>query len=317
MSRTTPYADLGKVPNDLISKGFPAEGFKVTTEAKVPAGVALKTALEKGPKGVKLTVENTDYKWVVGGANCALKAKWASDQLFDASIAVTDIVRPGTEIKPWYNQTYDSDTKSLVRKGGLAFGFVNDRVNFSFKPEIDCVPRLPQNFESTLVVQGPTNLFWGGKVKHIDLPSEDVQKEESAWSFDVRLHYVLPDSSFTVALEPDAKAKGRNPPSQLSFTWFQSLSETLKVATSFLIPPGSASPTATIACENKWDSTTTVKSKLSITGDKENRVAFVYTHNVSPFAVASFGADLNANKLVGADSKDTKDHNFGFELQLK
>jgi len=314
MSRTTPYADLVKIPNDLIGKGFPGEGFKVTTEAKIPAGVALKTAMEKGPKGVKLTVENTDYKWVVGGANCALKAKWASDQLFEASVAVTDLVTPGTEIKPWYNQSFDSDTKSLVRKQGLVFGFVNDRVNFSFKPEIESVTRVPQNFEAALVIQGPQNLFWGAKVKHN--PPKEAEESDSAWDVDVRLHYVLPDTSFTVALEPDAKAKGRHPPSQLSFTWFQSLSDNLKVATSFLIPPGSASPTGTIACENKWDSTT-VKSKLTISGDKENRVAFAYTRNVSTHAVASFGADLNANKLVGADSKDTKDHNFGFELQLK
>jgi len=71
----------------------------------------------------------------------------------------------------------------------------------------------------------------------------------------------------------------------------------------------------TVACENKVDSTTTIKSKLTV-DQKDSRAAFAYTQKVSSYATVTVGADLNALKLLGEESK-APDHVFGFELSLK
>jgi len=214
MSRTTPYADLGKVPADLIKKGFPAEGFQVVSEAKIPLGCALKTTLSKGPKGVKLAVENTDYTWTALGHTWNWKGKWQSDNLIEKSVAVSDLVTPGTEIKPFYKQemvpVFDVNgtetSKTLERSVGVSAGFVNEFVNISFKPETD--PTLSaRKLEASLVFQAPKNLFWGFKAKYDPVaPSAEAEKPQdpkSNWDLDFRLHYALPDSSFTLAYEPD------------------------------------------------------------------------------------------------------------------
>jgi len=159
-------------------------------------------------------------------------------------------------------------------------------------------------------------LFWGFKAKYDPVaPPAETEKpsEKSNWDLDFRLHYALPDSSFTLAYEPDPTEKKKHPESRLQFTWFQNLSPSLKTATSILIPEGTAAPVFTLVAENKVDSSTTVKSKLVV--GEDSRAAFAYTQKVSPFATASIGADLNALKLLGESGG--KDHFFGFELQLK
>jgi len=227
MSKTTQYADLGKTPADLIKRGFPAEGFAVLSEAKVPLGCAVKTNLSKGPRGVKLIVENTDYSWAAVGAQWTYKGKWQSDNFLEKSVAVSDLGTPGTEVKPWYKQElvpqYDAagneqkdKDKLLQRSVGLSVGFANEFVNLSLKPETD--PTFTnRKLDASLVIQAPTNLFWGFKAKYNPEPAPaegtpDRANEKSAWDIEGKLHYVLPDSSFTLAYEPDPndKKKSRN-----------------------------------------------------------------------------------------------------------
>jgi len=209
----------------------------------------------------------------------------------------------------------ETTTKSLERSVGVSLGFVNEFVNVSVKPETD--PTLTaRKLEASLVFQAPHNLFWGFKAKYDPVaPAAEAEKtpEKSNWDLDFRLHYALPDSSFTLAYEPDPNEKKKHPESRLQFSWFQNLSPSLKAATSILIPEGTAAPVVTLACEKKVDDVTTVKSKLVV--GEDSRAGFAYTQKVSPYATASIGADLNALKLLGETGG--KDHFFGFELQLK
>jgi len=100
-------------------------------------------------------------------------------------------------------------SKSLERSVGLSLGFVNEFVNVSVKPETD--PTFTaRKLETSLVFQAPHNLFWGFKAKYDPVvPPAETEKpsEKSNWDLDFRLHYALPDSSFTLAYEPDPNEK--------------------------------------------------------------------------------------------------------------
>jgi hypothetical protein len=317
MSKTTSYADLGKVPSDLIGKGFPAPStFKVNHDATVPFGVNFKSAFTTKTDGsVKLVVEE-DYKLTVSDVPVGIKGKWTSEEELEASVAVSNLITSGTEVKPWYKKG-KNDEKVLETTGGVSVSYVNDKVNVVVKTDT-LADYSRHKLDVAAVVQAPQNLYWGvnatythNALKKGEKPAEG--DKVSPWLVQGRLHYVQPESSLTVAYEVDPQSKDKPKVPQLSLSWFQTVNPSLSVATSFVIPPGNKKPKCIVASDHKWDAQTSVKSKVTV-GD-DNRVAIALKQNLSQFAVATIGADLNANKLVGSSSGT--DHSFGFELQLK
>jgi hypothetical protein len=317
MSKTTSYADLGKAPADLAGKGYPAAStFKVNHEATIPCGAVFKNSFSTTSAGkVNFTVE-PEYKWNFDKVPVAFKGKWTSDNECEASLAVSDLAVNGTEVKPWFKRANDDKTKKSVSSGGLQLGFVNNQFNVSVKTETPA-DLSKHKVDASVVLQFPDNLFWGVNAQYTHSQAkEEKEPKVSPWLLQGRLHYAQPasSSSLTLSYEVDPKDKADVKVPQYQITWFQKVNSDLQVATSFVIPPGKQ-PSATVASEHKWDASTSVKSKV-VVGAK-NRVAVAYTQQVTPYAVATVGADLNANKLVGSSNGDQSDHSFGFELKLK
>jgi len=310
---------LGKAPADLAGKGYPAAStFKVNHEATIPCGALFKNSFSTTSAGkVNFTVE-PEYKWNFDKVPVAFKGKWTSDNEAEGSLAVSDLAVSGTEFKPWFKRANDEKTKKLVTSGGLSLGFVNNQVNVVVKTETPA--DLSQHkVDVQAVFQFPDNLFWGvnGQYTHAQGKAESAEGSKSSpWLVQGRLHYVQPasNSSLTLSYEVDPKDKADVKVPQYQISWYQKVNSDLTVSTAFVIPPGKQ-PSATVASEHKWDSSTSVKSKV-VVGAK-NRVAVAYTQQVTPYAVATVGADLNANKLVGSSNGDQSDHSFGFELKLK
>jgi hypothetical protein len=322
MSKATPYADLGKDGNDLVILGFPASGAKSTTwnqacsiavnHEAAPNGFVLKSSVLQGPKGVNLTFK-PEYKWAVGNNLFQFKGKAdTATDLTEGSLAVSDLAIVGTEITPWIKRGVED--KVLRTAGGVTVGYANERVNFSVKTET------PLDFSQhkadlNFVLQYPDNLFWGVNYQYTtpkgDTPRVVDGKEVkpvAVSDVNLKIHYARKDSAFTAGLETNPKEKQK----ELTFTWLQTVSEALKVVTRFVVPTV-GTPTALVGTQHKWDSSTTVKSKLSVS--KEARLVLSYQQVVSPYATATIGADLNANKLVGYG--EGADHHFGLEVKLK
>jgi len=312
---TTGFADLGKAPSDLLNKGFPAAStIKVSHEGSIPFGVLFKNALASKTDGskVNLTIE-PEYKTALGDNQVSFKGKWTSGDELEGSASVADLITPGTEVKGWFARGPNAKTKEVEAKGGVQCSFANDTFNVNVKTDH------PSDFskhkiDATIVAHAPQNIYWGVNLQFAHTPKKDSEDDKKAAAAVYgRLHYAQPNGkgSVTVAYEPDAKSKDDVKVPQLSFTWFQKYDD-MNFATSFVIPPAK-SPYAVVVTDQKYDSSTSVKSKFTI--GTENRVGVAYTHTMNPYMVGTVGIDLNANKLVGGSGGG--DHAFGFEVKLK
>jgi hypothetical protein len=308
MSKTAQYLDLGKEPLEFAKRGFPENGTtKILHETKTPLGALLKSNASSGPKGLVLTTE-PEYKTKFGTNPLTFKAKYDSAALGEASITVADVAALGIEVKPFVKRASVKPPGAkegvLESTGGFQLGYAHESINFNFKAEaLTNVSR--QRFDAALVVQAPQNVFWAGSAKYVHFP-EDKEKKE--WDYNLKLHYAQPSSSLTVAYEVDEKTDKRG----FNFTFFQTVNESTKVATQFAVLP---EPQATVTADSKWDSATSVKSKL--TAGNASRVGLAYTQTVTKFATVTLGADLSVNKLFGGVVEAKDDHAFGFELKLK
>jgi hypothetical protein len=310
MSKTTGYVDLGKAPSDLIGKGFPAAAtLKVNHEAQIPYGILFKNAFSTTTDGKVSLVVEPEYKTKFGDTPVAFKGKWTSADEIEGSVAFSDLLSSGTELKPWVKKAIVKDEVEIT--GGLGISFVNDKVNFNFKTESPS--DLSQHkIDASLVIHAPQNLYWGVNAKYVH--KEHKPDDPSPLQVQGRLHYQASDkASMTVTYEVDPKSKDKVKHPQLGLTWFQKISDEHTTATSFIIPPGSKAPSCIIASECKCEGGTSLKTKVTVSS--ENRLALAYTLPVSKYAVATLGMDLNANKLVG--SSGGNDHSFGLELKLK
>jgi len=308
MSKVPNSADLGKEPLEFAKRGFPeGASSKILYETKTPLGVLLKANAVRGPKGLILTTED-DYKWRVGGQSVAFKAKYDTLTLGEASFTLADVATPGTEVKTFVKRANVRKGKDSVTEtsAGAQFGFANDVVNLNAKVESE-VNKSKVRVDTSVVIQAPTNLYWAGSVKYIQHCPSDEQKEGAKeWDYNLKVHYAQPLSSITANYEVDEKTALRN----ANVTFFQTVNPSVKVATQFSVLP---EPTCTVTADQKWDSVTSVKSKLAV--GAESRVGLAYTQNLSAYSTVTLGADLSVNKLFGDEGKS--DHAFGFELKLK
>jgi len=319
---TTAYADLGKAPNDLLGKGFPAAStIKVTHESSVPFGVLFKNNLSSKTDGSKVTLTvEPEYKTKLGDNAVSFKGKWTSADEVEGSATISDLVQPGSELKGWFASGQNDKTKKAEVKAGIEVGYSND--TFNFKLKTDSPSDLGSHkVDASLVTHAPHNVYWGvnvqfahhGAKKGDPAASTNDELATSSLLFQGRLHCVSDDgkSSFTLGYETDPKSKDEKKVPQVAMTWYQKHDDA-SFATSFVVPPGKT-PTASVAADKKHDANSSCKSKITLGG--ENRVAFAYTQTMNPYMVGTVGLDLNANKLVGGSGGG--DHTFGFEVKLK
>lgn len=317
MSKTTQFDDLGKDAKDLATRGFPASGsLKVNHETKTPFGFVLKSnGLHDKDKGFSVGMEN-EYKWSIGDNAAIYKSKWNNTHVGEGSLAVSDLVSKGTEVKPWWTRAYVD--KKHVLTGGVLVGFTNESANVQLKT--NSVSDFSKHVgDVNVVVQAPKNVFWGVNAQATHIPGRSVTEKDAegkekvteiaaktTYDYNLKFHYVQEGSAITVAYETDPKSKQKN----AGVTFFQTPSSDLKVATEFKVLPA---PVVNLTTDHKWDATTSVKTKLSV--GETSRLGVAYSQKVSPFATAAFGADLNVTKLFGGSLGN--DHGFGFELSLK
>jgi len=319
MSKTTQFDDLGKDGKDLATRGFPAPGsLKVNYETKTPFGFVLKSnGLHDKKKGFSVGTEN-EYKWSIGDNAAILKSKWDNKHVGEGSLAVSDLLTKGTEVRPWFKRELDGTQHSLT--GGVLVGFANESTNVQLKTT-SASDFTKHVADVNVVIQAPKNVFWGANVRATHVPAKPLppksdddkdtkvvepEKSTTAYDYNLKFHYVQEGSGITIAYETDPKLKQKTG----GVTFFQTPSSDLKVATEFKVLPA---PVVNVTTDHKWDATTSVKTKLSV--GENARLGVAYSQKVGTFATAAFGADLNVTKLLGGSASD--DHGFGFELSLK
>jgi len=300
------YDDLGKSADDLINKGFPAEGsFKVSTETKTSNGVTLVTT---GRRFFKAGVENVEAlfepKFTWAEKNVELTGKLSTGSEYEVGVAVKDLGTKGSKVSLTGNQ----NKAGVSAKGGLDFKNENVAVKTAVTAPDDFTGK-PVNVEASAVA-AYENVNVGGKVNVATAHTKGDKETATAIFWNLKAGF----------LQPLWQAVGwfnnANNSNVVGASFYQEVTPAVKVGTTFGVDRlKDPSPAASVTGEYKYAADTVLKSKLGVNTAKDLRVALALQQNWTTSSTVTIGADLNALQLLGTNKGDA--HSFGVEIKLK
>jgi len=301
------YDDLSKNADDLITKGFPAEGsFKVSAETKADNGVSLTTTGKRFFKADAEIVEALfEPKWTWAAHNVEFTGKFSTQSEYETGVSVKDLGSKGSKVSVTGNQ----GAKGWSVKPGAEFK--NDMVAAKAVVTVpDDRTVKPVNVELSGVAAYEKSYTIGGKVIYATGYTKGSTAVEPAVSWGVRAAYVQP---LWAAVFGVAHAAGSE---KVGGTYYQKVTDSTTVASTFEVDRLSKeSPGASVAGEYKYASDTTFKGKFGVTPTKDFRLGAALQQNWTSAATVTIGADLNALALLGTNKGAA--HSFGFEVKLK
>jgi len=315
------YDEIGKDSNDLITKGFPADStLKVIVDTQTPNGVNINATARrflKGTEQVEVAVE-PKYNWKE--KNVEASCRFSTSDNYEGTVTVKE---PGKVAGSKFTLTGISGNGTLGVKGALSFK--NDNLAVKLNAHYPLSEGNPLKLSGSAAVQYPSKFFWGVDVSY-DLPHEKVSDRSDkttkvgpvlnwnaagGWSDEngTQLHtYVQNKPAF----------KDQKQQSVLGIGWIQKVTDAVKFAFDFNLEANQIrDPIATVAGEYRFDSTTTLRSKLSVKKVKTTdfRLGLGATQKLSSNLTATLGSDLNMSQLLGSSTGNP--HSFGFELKFQ
>jgi len=296
---TLSFAALGKDSSDLQARGFPTKGFTVIADTTTPNGIGFKTTGKCIDGAVSLTVAPS-FKWTEH--NATFGGTTVSDKSYSGTVSFADAFTKGVNLNLGVAV---ASTGDLPLSATTGVSYVNEFVNVTGTGTFKQTGWSTPNIDVSAVVQYPPNIYWGGNVIYDTSKGTEAKPVVNA-----RAQIVATDYTMSLALKDNQTSH------DLSFSWFQKISDTVKYASSFVInSKPTSTPTCTVASEYKVDSVTTVRGKLSVSEPTKFRLGLGLTQVLSAHTVASVGADINASGLLGIPGGS--DNSVGFEVQLK
>jgi len=301
------FDDLGKSADDLINKGFPADGsFKVTTETKTENGGSLTTTGRRFFKGGDELVEVTfepKYQWAA--KNLELTGKFTTGAEYEIGVSAKDLAGKGSKLS--FTGLQNSKGWSLKP----AFEFKNEAaaIKASAVWPDDRVAK-PVTAELSAVASYEKSFNFGVKVNYQTGYTAKGSAVEPALSWSVAAGYVKP---YWQAVARYAQSVGSN---LIRATYYQKVTDATTMAASFEVDrlAANAAPGAAVAGEYKYAADTTLKGKFSVNPAKEFRIGLALQQQLSALTF-TLGADLNALLLAGTNKGNP--HSFGVEFKLK
>jgi len=302
------YDDLTKSADDLIGKGFPAEGsFKLSTETKTDNGVTLTTTGRRFFKGTDEFVEALfEPKFTWAAHNVEFTGKFSTLAEYETGVSVKDLAGKGSK----FSVTGNQGAKGWSVKPGGEFKNENVATKFTVTVPDDRVGK-PVNVEASAVTSYEKTYNFGGKVTYNTGFTKGSAAVEPAVSWGVRAAYVAP-------LWYDVISVAHSASSQVATgTYHQKVTDAATIAATFSVDRLAAAPApaATVAGEYKYAPDTTLKGKFAVTPSKEFRLGFALAQNWTTASTVTIGADVNALNLLG--SQKGAAHSFGVEVKLK
>jgi hypothetical protein len=304
------YDDLGKNADDLITKGFPAEGsVKVSTETKTANGLTLVTT---GRKFVKNSVEGVEVllepKAVWAEKNVELTGKISTDSAYEAGVSVKDLGAKGSKLSLTVNQAKTGNSL----KAGADFKNENVAVKAAVTYPDDAAAK-PINAEASAVV-AYEKVNVGAKVNYATAFTKDNKETASSFFWNAKVGYLQPLYQLV------GYFNNANKSNVVGGSFYQEVTPAVKLGASFSVDRANekAAPAASVSGDYKYAADTLVKSKLSVFSKdaaKELRLALALQQNWTSSSTVTIGADLNALQLLG--SNQNAPHSFGLEVKLK
>jgi len=302
------YDDLGKNADDLVNKGFPAEGsFKISTETKTSNGVSL---IATGRRFFKSGTENVEallepkVNWEAH--NVELTGKLSTGNEYETGASVKDVGAKGSKLSLTANQG-----KAGV-SGKIGADFKNENVAVKTAVTVpDDLSGKPVNVEvSTVAAYEQVNV--GGKL-NVSTPHSKGDKEQALsllWNLKAA---VLQPVWQAVAWFNNATATSN----EIGGSFWQEVTPNVKLGTSFAVDrlAQNNAPKASVVGEYKYAADTVVKSKLSVNQAKDLRVGLGLQQNWTTSSTVTIAADVNALQLLGTNKGDAT--TWGVEIKLK
>jgi len=302
------YDDLGKQADDLIGKGFPAEGsFKISTETKTENGVTLTTT---GRRFFKAGAENVEAlfepKFLWAAQNVEFTGKFSTGSEYETGVNVKDLAGKGSKLA--FTGTQNPKGWSLKP----AVEFKNDlvAVKASVTWPDDRVAKAV-NAEATAVAAYEKSVNVGGKVTYATGYTARGAAVEPVLGWAVKGGYLQTAwqavASFTQGVGSQI----------VGGTYWHKVTDATTVSTTFSVDrlAANAAPAAAVAGEYKYDGETKLKSKFAVTPAKDFRLGLALEQTWTKASTVTIGADLNALTLLGTNKGDA--HSFGVEIKLK
>jgi len=302
------FEDLGKPADDLIVKGFPAEGsFKISTEVKTDNGVTLTTT---GRRFFKAGAENVEAvfepKFAWAAQNVEFTGKFSTGSEYETGVSVKDLASKGSKLgftgvqnqKGWSLKPSAEFKNDIIAVKATA-AWPDDRV------------AKPLTAEASAVAAYEKSVNVGGKATYATGYTAKGAAVEPVLGYSVKAGYLQPlwqaIGSFTQAVGSQI----------FGATYYQKVTDATTLATSFTVDRLAAvsAPAASVAGEYKYAADTTLKSKFAVTPAKDFRLALALQQNWTTASTVTIGADLNALTLLGTNKGDA--HSFGVEIKLK
>jgi len=304
----TLFDDFGKPAEDLLSKGFPAEGsFKVSTETKTDNGVSVTTTGRRFFKGGVENVEAVfEPKYTWAAQNVEFTGKFSTASEYEAGASIKDVGSKGSKIEFKGNQ----GAKGWTLKPIGEFKHENFAVKVGAAWPDDRLGK-PIVAEGSLVATYEKSYAAGGKATYSTGYTAKGAAVDPVLGYTVKAGYLQPlwqaIGSFTHGVGSQI----------FGGSYFQKVTDATTLAASFSVDRlhQNPAPAATVAGEYKYASDTTLKGKFTVTPTKDFRLALALAQNWTTSTTVTIGADLNALTMLGTNKGDP--HSFGFEIKLK
>jgi len=302
------FDDLGKPADDLLQKGFPAEGsFKISTELKTDNGVSLTATGKRFFKGTDEFVEALfEPKFTWAAQNVEFTGKFSTGSDYETGVSVKDLAGKGSKL----SLTGTQNPRGWALKPGAEFKNENVATKLQVTVPDDRVAK-PVNAEVSAVASYEKSYNVGGKVNYATGYTKGSTAVEPAIGWGARAAYIQP---LWQAVFGYSQAAGSN---VIGGSYHQRVSDATTFGSTFWVDqlaPNPA-PSASAAAEYRYAADTTLKSRFLVTPAKDFRVALALQQNWTSASTVTIGADLNALTLMGTNKGAA--HSFGIEIKLK
>jgi len=304
------YDDLGKSADDLIAKGYPAEGsIKVSTETKADNGVTLVSTgrrfVKAGQDGVEVLLEP---KWNWAERNVELTGKLSTESAYEAGVSVKDLGAKGSKLSLTGNQGKEG---ASVRAG---VDFKNENVAVKVAATYPDEPSSKPISADVSAVAAYENVNVGAKINATTAYTKGEKETASSLFWSAKVGYLQPLWQLVGWWN---NASGKN---IVGGSFWQEVTPAVKLGTSFNVDRlnEKGSPSAALSSEYKYAADTIIRSKLGVSQPKdvkELRLSLALQQNWTSSSTVTIGADLNSLQLLGTNQGAP--HTFGLEVKLK
>jgi len=301
------YDDLGKNADDLIAKGFPADGsVKVSTETKTANGVSLTTTgrrfVKGGQDGVEILLE-PKYNWAT--QNVEVTGKISTESAFEAGVSVKDLGAKGSKLSLTGNQ---AKTGASAKVGA---DFKNESV--AVKSAVtypDDAGSKPINVEGSAVAAYDVVNF-GAKVNFASSYTRAEKETASSLFWNLKLGLLYP------LWQAVGFYNNANNSNVVGGSFWQEVTPAVKYGATLTLDRANEknAPAGSFVGDYKIAADTSAKAKVSVSSAKDLRLALALQQNWTTSSTVTLGTDLNALQLLGSNSGSA--HTFGLEVKLK